>query len=64
MERKTPRTSKQVRELMQWLNHRLDFVEQIIVEAHESHNYGKETEYLGMKSAYKECLKRLAKRTI
>lgn len=61
MERKTTRTSKQMHELKQWITMRLEFIEQIIVEAQSCHNYGKETEYLGMKNAYKECLKRLGK---
>ncbi len=50
---------KQLDELNKWLDLKLEFVNTIIKEAKTSKNYGKETQYQGMKDAYIECINQL-----
>ena len=49
----------QVEELTDWINIKLRFIDAIIKEARLSRNYGKETQYRGMREAYLEFLNKL-----
>lgn len=50
---------KQTKDLVFWLKARLVDAESKIKESHLTHNYGRATQYEGMREAYLECLRRL-----
>ncbi len=50
---------KQLQELRRWLNTKLSFINSIIEEAQSNHNYGRETQYVGMRQAYQDMLNKL-----
>ena len=47
----------QLKELLHWAMEKRKQTESMIKESKESHNYSKETEYKGRKSAYEELLR-------
>lgn len=51
--------AQQTRDLISWLKSRLIEAECKIKESHLVHNYGKATQYEGMREAYLECLRKL-----
>lgn len=51
--------AKQTRDLINWLKSRLIDAESKIKESQITHNYGKATQYEGMREAYLECLRKL-----
>ena len=48
-----------VSELIEWINCKLRFIDKIIAQARACSNYGKEIQYVGMRDAYLEFLKKL-----
>ncbi len=50
---------KKTQDLRDWINMKLRFINSIIKQAQLSHNYGKETQYVGMREAYLEFLNML-----
>ena len=42
-----------------WINMKLKFINAIIKQAQQSHNYGKEIQYAGMREAYLEFLQKI-----
>jgi len=50
---------KQLLDLISWLRIKLAESESIIKEAKITHNYGKATQYEGMREAYLECLRKI-----
>jgi hypothetical protein len=52
--------AKQLQELINWLRGQLKDTDSKIKESQVTHNYGKATQYEGMKEAYLECLKQLS----
>ncbi len=51
--------AQQTRDLVAWLKARLTDAECKIKESQIIHNYGRATQYEGMKEAYLECLRKL-----
>ena len=51
--------AKQTKDLIAWLKCRLNEADSKIKESQVVHNYGKATQYEGMKEAYLECLRKL-----
>jgi len=49
-----------VEDLEDWINCKLRFVEQVIQQSRANSNYGKETQYKGMRDAYQELLGKLS----
>jgi hypothetical protein len=51
--------AKQTRDLISWLKARLNEADMKIKESQIVHNYGRATQYEGMKEAYLETLRKL-----
>lgn len=51
--------ARQTRDLISWLRLRLIDAESKIKESQLTHNYGRATQYEGMREAYLECLRKL-----
>ena len=52
--------TEQLQQMVQWLNHQIIYLNKSINEAHETHNYGRETQFAGMRDAYMSCLNKLS----
>ena len=50
---------KQLLDLITWLRTKLAESETIIKEAKITHNYGRATQYEGMREAYLDCLRKI-----
>lgn len=50
---------KQLLDLITWLRVRLTESESVIKESKITHNYGRATQYEGMRDAYLECLRKI-----
>ena len=46
-------------ELVDWINNKLRYIDVVIQQAQEDSNYGKETQFKGMREAYQELLEKL-----
>ncbi len=51
--------SEQLQEVVQWLNQQIMYANEVINEAHQTHNYGKEAQYEGVRDAFMRCLNKL-----
>jgi hypothetical protein len=51
--------SEQLQEVVQWLNQQILHVNEGIIEAHQTNNFGRETQYEGMRDAFVRCLNKL-----
>jgi len=49
-----------IQDLISWLQRQVEFSSEIINQARETQNYGKETQYEGMREAYLKCIKKLS----
>lgn len=50
---------KQLLDLISWLRIKLSETDSIIKESKVTHNYGRATQYEGMREAYLDCLRRI-----
>jgi hypothetical protein len=50
---------KQLQDLILWLRDKLSESESIIKESKITHNYGRATQFEGMRDAYLECLRKI-----
>jgi hypothetical protein len=50
---------EQLQEMVQWLNQQITHINHSINEAHKESNYGRESQYEGMRDAFMRCLKKL-----
>lgn len=50
---------KQLLDLVSWLRVKLSEADSKIKESKVTHNYGKATQYEGMRDAYLECLRKI-----
>ena len=48
-----------VQHLISWLNEQIEFTSQLIEQAHQTKNYGREVQYEAMITAYYDCLNHL-----
>ncbi|MCW3102957.1 MAG: hypothetical protein JWO09_1397 [Bacteroidetes bacterium] len=50
---------EQLQEMVQWLNQQIAHINHAINEAHNESNYGRESQYEGMRDAFMRCLNKL-----
>jgi hypothetical protein len=50
---------EQLQEMVQWLNQQIVHINQSINKAHAESNYGRESQYEGMRDAFVRCLKKI-----
>lgn len=50
---------EQLEQMIKWLNQQITHSNDCIHEAHQEHNYGRETQYEGMRDAFARCLNKL-----
>ncbi len=50
---------EQLQQMVQWLNQEISHSNETINEAHQSSEYGKETQYEGMRDAFMRCLNQI-----
>lgn len=50
---------EQLQEVVTWLNQQITHVNESILEAHRTNNWGRETQYEGMRDAFLRCLNKL-----
>lgn len=53
---------EQLQQLLSWLNEQIRQSNRVVSDARQSHNYGREAMYEGMKEAYERCLGRISGR--
>jgi hypothetical protein len=53
--------TEQLQEVVHWLNQQISHVNEAIQEAHRTNNFGRETQYEGMRDAFMRCLNKLNK---
>ena len=49
----------QLQLLIRWLNAQINHTNKTITEAHDANNFGRETQYEGMRDAFMRCLNKL-----
>ena len=47
---------EQLQQLIRWLNEQIDYTNRVINESHQTNNYGRESQYEGMRDAFVRCL--------
>ena len=52
---------EQLQQMIKWLNQQIAYSNECIQEAHQGKNYGRETQYEGMRDAFARCLNKLSK---
>ncbi len=50
---------EQLQQMVKWLNQQIINSNESINTAHQSNNYGRETQFEGMRDAYMRCLNKL-----
>ncbi len=50
---------EQIQEVLKWLNDQIEYANESIHEAHQSRNYGRESQYEGVRDAFMRCLNKL-----
>jgi len=50
---------QQIQQMVQWLNQQIIHSNESINEAHQTNNYGRESQFEGMRDAFMRCLKKL-----
>lgn len=50
---------EQIQEVLKWLNDQIEYANESILDAHQSRNYGRESQYEGVRDAFMRCLNRL-----
>lgn len=53
---------EQLQQLLSWLNEQIRQSKRVMSEAQQTHNYGREAMYEGMKEAYERCLGHISTR--
>lgn len=52
--------TEQLQEVLEWLKSQISYANATINEAHETHNFGREVQYEGMRDAFMRCLNKLS----
>ena len=52
-------SSEQIQTIIRWLNDQINLTNSRISEAHRTNNFGKETQFEGMRDAFMRCLNKL-----
>jgi len=52
---------EQLQEMVNWLSDQIDYANEAIHEAHNAHNYGRESQYEGIRDAFMRCLNKIKK---
>lgn len=50
---------EELQEILKWLNDQIEYANEAIHESHQSHNYGRESQYEGIRDAFMRCLNKL-----
>lgn len=53
-----------ISEVISWLNDQIQYANEAIHEAHEKHNFGRESQYEGVRDALMRCLNKLKSKNI
>jgi len=51
--------TEQIQQMVQWLNQQIVHSNESINEAHHTNNYGRESQFEGMRDAFMRCLNKL-----
>lgn len=51
---------EQLQQMIKWLNQQIAYSNDTINEAHQCKNYGRETQFEGMREAFMKCLNKLS----
>ncbi len=51
---------EQLQQMIKWLDQQIMYSNESIREAHQEHNYGRETQCEGMRDAFARCLNQLS----
>ena len=51
---------EQLQQMISWLNQQIMYSNECINQAHQGKNYGRETQYEGMRDAFSKCLNKLS----
>jgi exonuclease VII small subunit len=52
---------EQLQQMVDWLEHQIEYLDGSINEAQQSNNYGRKLQHEGMRDAYSKCLSQLNK---
>jgi hypothetical protein len=52
---------EQLQQMVKWLNQQIMYSNECMNEARQGKNYGRETQYEGMREAFARCLNKLSK---
>jgi hypothetical protein len=52
--------NEQLQELINWLSKQIVHTNNAITEANQSHNFGREAQFEGMRDAFVRCLKKVS----
>ncbi len=50
---------EKILEMLKWLNDQIEYANESIHEAHTTRNYGRESQYEGVRDAFMRCLNKL-----
>lgn len=50
---------EQLQHMLNWLKDQIEYANEAIQEAHAAHNYGRESQYEGIRDAFMRCLNKL-----
>ncbi|MDQ3192246.1 MAG: hypothetical protein M3Q58_11700 [Bacteroidota bacterium] len=53
-------SNEQLQDLVRWLTQQIDHTNKAINEANQSHNFGREAQYEGMRDAFIRCRNKLS----
>ncbi|HVA99023.1 MAG TPA: hypothetical protein VNG53_09015 [Bacteroidia bacterium] len=51
--------SEKLQELIRWLNDQINHANGVIEESQRNHNYGRESQYEGIRDAFMRCLNKV-----
>lgn len=49
----------QIQEMITWLSDQIEYANEAIHEAHSTNNYGRESQYEGVRDAFMRCLNKI-----
>ncbi|MCC6690811.1 MAG: hypothetical protein IT235_04700 [Bacteroidia bacterium] len=52
-------SSEKIQEMLNWLNDQIEYANEAIQESHLTHNYGRQSQYEGIRDAFMRCLNKL-----
>ncbi len=50
---------EQLQQMVQWLNQQIEHLNESIIAAHQTNNYGRKIQHEGMRDAFMKCLEKI-----